>query len=472
MLLLHKDSNDKGRQLEELTLLILKNIGFADISEREITIGGSELDLTANLIINHPAGRSIRRLICECKAHSDRSNMPDFLKFLGKIYTEEAVGSGEVYGYFISLNGVNGNVQGLYNSLSKTNDNIKLYTGDQLNNILLNIFGGIRTDIIGEHLFNIANRRVYEFHIVYYDKNIYAYFDIDDNIYTILNTNGSDIEDSLATKLQSLEPIASNGKLYQPIKHKYDEVKRAKELRCDLVILLLLNEESIDYNNLLQELPYDEEDINNIINILDSETIVNKNDNIITLIKYDSGRYSEPFINVFLDIISMRLTKELLDSYAYRDIINNTLLDYIINMQPALHLSADEKIEAQKVLRLSPSAIIYSCIPDQMLKNENNSDETKEWMNKYYFSKIYQLLISDYRNKTLYKFYLDRGIREIEVINEYKIKSVNKIEVERNSRTRYGVGELSDELGGGIISILIIDHCCPVHDLHVEPWSS
>jgi hypothetical protein len=124
----------RGLQLEKLTELILENKGYKNITTRQISSGGHELDIAGELQVPMVSKRVQNIVvICECKAHAKPIGTTDWLKFLGKVYLEEVNSNSQVNGCFISLNGVNGNVSGSYKQLKeKGKDNIELVSGDDL----------------------------------------------------------------------------------------------------------------------------------------------------------------------------------------------------------------------------------------------------------------------------------------------------------------------------------------------------
>ena len=90
MIILGKTNDDKGTQLEILTREILKNMGCINIEVNFVSSGGEEIDVCADYPLPSIGTIQYRRLICECKAYAKPINIPDWLKFLGKIYSEEA----------------------------------------------------------------------------------------------------------------------------------------------------------------------------------------------------------------------------------------------------------------------------------------------------------------------------------------------------------------------------------------------
>ena len=119
MLILGKNKDDVGQQLEKLTKRLLESRGYKNVTTDTIGEGGNEIDVQADFQIPVPNNPINRRLISECKAWASPISLPDWLKFLGKVFVEEAKLGAEVDGLFVALSGVNGAVRGNYDSLSR-----------------------------------------------------------------------------------------------------------------------------------------------------------------------------------------------------------------------------------------------------------------------------------------------------------------------------------------------------------------
>lgn len=132
MLILGKNSDDKGTQLENLTRSILFTLGYTNIVANEIRSGAEEIDVSAERQFPAIRGVQVAELICECKAYKKPVDINDWLKFLGKLFTAEKCQSQTVYGCFVALNGVKGSVAGHYKNLAYHTNIITLVSGEDL----------------------------------------------------------------------------------------------------------------------------------------------------------------------------------------------------------------------------------------------------------------------------------------------------------------------------------------------------
>ena len=134
------NSDDKGAQLEQLTSRLLRRLGYRDIATNVVGSGGSEVDVHGELLLPSIHAGDRLHLIAECKALESPITLPDWLKFLGKIFTERTRGSSQVRGILIALSGANGNVTGAVAEFNTADTSVELITGDRLADIVVEEF--------------------------------------------------------------------------------------------------------------------------------------------------------------------------------------------------------------------------------------------------------------------------------------------------------------------------------------------
>jgi hypothetical protein len=134
------NSDDKGTQLEQLTSRLLRRLGYREITANVIGSGGSEVDVRANLPLPPIHGADRVRLIAECKALDAPISLPDWLKFLGKVYTKRIRSPGQVRGILIALSGANGNVAGAVAEFNTADTSVELIARDKLADLVVEEF--------------------------------------------------------------------------------------------------------------------------------------------------------------------------------------------------------------------------------------------------------------------------------------------------------------------------------------------
>jgi len=170
--ILGKTGDDKGTQLEKLTAFLLQEQGYTSIYTNVVNPGASEVDIKATFIQPFMAGAVSRDVIGECKAYSRPVALPDWLKFLGKIFSEEINGR-NVQGCFIALSGVNGNVVGHYDTIKNKRPDIQLISGEDLNILLHQHFSVLNITEIQAIFQSLTARQPVNYSLCYYDNKFY-----------------------------------------------------------------------------------------------------------------------------------------------------------------------------------------------------------------------------------------------------------------------------------------------------------
>lgn len=178
-------------------------LDYQNITTNYIGPGGEEIDVVADFKIPSIGMNITRRLICECKAYKTPLDTSSWLKFLGKVFVEES-SKEEVYGCFIALSGVNGNVKGNYEEIRKNRSNIILVTGETLNEAVTQMYNlGNLNDINGK-IKRLTNKMIRMTEICYYDNDVYWIVVFNNDEYTLLNSLGDFLIEETALIISSL----------------------------------------------------------------------------------------------------------------------------------------------------------------------------------------------------------------------------------------------------------------------------
>ncbi|MGE5610368.1 MAG: hypothetical protein ACM359_14030, partial [Bacillota bacterium] len=98
MIILGANTEDKGNQLEQLARDLLAALKYQNITRSEILPGGSEVDVTAEYQVPG-LGNGIRKgWLAASKEKTAPIDSTQWLKFLGKVLSEEKLLNEEVYG--------------------------------------------------------------------------------------------------------------------------------------------------------------------------------------------------------------------------------------------------------------------------------------------------------------------------------------------------------------------------------------
>lgn len=474
MLIIGKNKDDKGTQLEILTERILQYKGFRNIVTNHIGSGGHEIDVSAEYLVPGIIPKMIR-LICECKAHESTNTTNDWLKFLGKVFTEEAIYSQEVMGYFISLSGVNGNVTGNYNILCTKRSNISLITGDNLSTLIGEIYGVCEIEKITKVIAKHTELKSKYIDFLYYDNAVYWIIGFVDDSYTLLSAKGEfiteDSENILAGIIQSQKiPYTTYINLT-----KERQAQERKNIIMKSIISILIHEGGMATEEKIiafnKEMSFSKDEFTSAVQTLGDFSWIKTNDEIIEINYKKVPENHGGFIEIYRFLYSGNVIPVLqLGSSFYDETINIGFLEEILKMQGELTLSEEETKEALELMRISPSALMAFIYPDQFIvqhRTEGVIDEGIDRNDKaYFFRKLYNGIRTDFMKRGLEEYFFDiRGLREIEIIEKMMIKSDKQVVLDLNTKERRAIGQMSEEYGGLYVQVLVLDHT-------PEPWDS
>ena len=165
--------------------------------------GANEYDVTAKCtkIID---GKEVPvSIIAECKAHRKKCDMPDFLKFLGKLYCQKYENP-NTEGYFVALSGVNGNFLGAFESLGCVDKSIHLIVEEDLINFLHVDYNLADVQSVRLKISKFTNRVIDSLDLSLYDNNVYWLVRFNSKDYTILSSDSEPMSKEDAKKIHTL----------------------------------------------------------------------------------------------------------------------------------------------------------------------------------------------------------------------------------------------------------------------------
>jgi hypothetical protein len=238
MIILGKNTDDKGRQLELLTKRLLAQLGYENIITNEVGSGGDEIDVSAEF--RQPGMRNAiyHEVICECKAYKNPLTLPDWLKFLGKLYSREHVRTGRAQGCFIALNGVNGNVHGHYKSLNNFGDGLQIVEGDNLLTLLCETINILPIDQVLTQVRTMTTKIAVSTDILYYQNNCYWLIEFSDETFTVFSAEGEHISGRAAQLIVDL--VLQNTGLRAYVNLLAESTARTRMLVIEKYILSVL----------------------------------------------------------------------------------------------------------------------------------------------------------------------------------------------------------------------------------------
>ena len=425
--ILGKNSDDKGTQLEQLTVKILEHQGLEDITTNIQGAGGNEIDITAYSQTTIGICPQKTKVIGECKAHKAPINITDWLKFIGKVHYAREIES-NVVGIMVCLSGANGAVVGMYNEKHHKDKTIQLIANKDLVNLISECFE-IETEVkVRERLVSMSYGDIYEMNLLYYDRKIYWVTSFMDGKYTITNAKG------LLMKKEELNDIFSLIANHSPYSQDcFIDIQEHQKVQQHLtaINMALLTILVDGFSGTLDETSKQIRKYNDTIDTDILEMAIKQNpfvafdkgENIVTLQK--DGIDIVPFYRY---ILLSGCPLDLVVSNFYQNHINKELLYKIQEIQYGFEMP-DEKIDDYiSLLKFSPSALYNAITPNRLFYNYMLVGQFKnmENMKKMYESLFMKMLVDgfvmDLQNHKLSQMYYDYfKITNMEVSNNIKI---------------------------------------------------
>ena len=467
LIVLGRTKEEKGAQLERLTFDILEALGYQNLVRNEVGPGGEEIDVTGEISIPSPGGPRRRRMICECKAHRRPCDINDWLKFLGKVYAEAAIRKEEVYGSFIALNGVNGNVRGNYETLRLAHDQVEVLSREAL----MGHLSALHPHRSAEQIIEIVRRQTPNVHetiqLVYFGRAVYWVVTFGNGAYTVLSADGAPVTGTLPVLREMLQAelgVESFVDLGAEEKARERAVLSEKQILAAL--FRLGGGGSLD--QITGEVPeYTREELQSAATRVRDRGWVTTDDHGTWRLDLPPHDQPEPRLVsmlqfAFTGTIPLRiLAAPLLD-----DRINLALVDAITRVQAGCPLNHQQRETVLALIRLSPTALGAALTPQPMIVNHRLDQklpaEVRERVDhedpRLLIQALVDALILDYRHPKLGAyFFKDRGVVEVDVTQVVRVKSLEKLLFEGVSRSRMGHGEMAEQYGGGLRSMWILE---------------
>lgn len=467
MIVLGKNTDDKGKQLEAITHNLLSSKGYINITTNFISTGGHEIDVVADYIYPTIGGTDSRRIICECKAHKKPIAIDDWLKFIGKLFCEQEELNTEITGYFIALSGVNGNVSGNYDKLKLKRKNIILIAGNTLLDELKSLYSLISEKDLSDKILSLTNNNIEKIEVAYYKKKIYNVVIFErKGLFTVLDNQGNVLEDGERKEISSM--VKKELKLKEFF-NLDDEIKAQRRINLTKKAILgaiinnsgKIQKDSVATLNTIQQLKL------TLVEI--EEAIQSLIENKIASIS-DSGKEiripkkSKELCSILTKIYKVLLageptveTVEAIKSNYYLASINEQLVSEIQKIQGGLSLSKEDIKKTIKLFKWFPSSLAWMLEPDEGFINANKQKETvdkaeldiESIIRNDFFQKIISIGLNDLRYE-FPRIYLKEvhGIDTFSTARKIIFKKDSKIEETISINEMKKIAVLADDWVG------------------------
>lgn len=462
-----RNSDDKGTQLEGLVRRLLVRLGYKHVSLNVVGSGGSEIDIRAEFPVPGPVTTADLTVIGECKAYETPVALPDWLKFLGKVYSEEVRWPGQVRGLFVALSGANGNVRGAADEFRRHKNTVDLVDGENLISLIQQEFGVPHLENVVAHLQNLTSDLVTEFSIGYYEQRAFWIVQFAGGSFTVLL--GGSFTEVVSPAVIKMVQDQLQATSYRDL-YKEEEYRRRLKTTRKLVLGRLITQSgTIERTKLILpegDFVPSESEFNAAIDSLVEALLVVSNENGIALANIMGD--DRVRIEVFRELTDKTMFVSVVCSAGWLKLVDDRLLGAILRIQGNLPLPPELYAECLSLLRWSPTALAWAVRPDVMLVQPQKEPAHHKLVDantiRYFRIQLLRHAVNDFNNGAFTRVHFeDLDLREVEFSRHAKFKSSTKVELEVALKERHATARAAPDLGGGLVKIW-------VHDEAPEPW--
>lgn len=455
--ILGKNNDDKGTQLEQLTVRILEYQGFENIQPNIQKAGGNEIDIIAYKTIDAGVKTQTIKLVGECKAYGKPIDMDTWLKFKGK-YDYEKEDNPHAIGMMICLSGANGPVIGLYNEKHNHDDSIQLIANRDLISLLSDCYEIAPEAKVRDMLITASYCDIYEVNLLYYDKCLYWATSFMDGKYTLSFSNGQPMTKEEFSKISPFIAIycpymAEN---FVDIRDYIEVQQRLTEINM-VLLTALANGFSGSISEVSHHIQNKKKNDSIDIDVLEMAikqnpfVIYDKGSNIVRL--KDDKEFD--IIDFYRFVIYQGCPVGLISSEYYQEHIDNKFLDKILQIQYGLEIPDDKRDDCLFLLKCSPSALLRAITPNELFRGFTAARGFDNMRNLYINSFLRMLIegfIDNFYNPALSDVFFHKF-----KITDMNVSSEIKIVVDGNERSLLSHSNMGLFKLSGTNQIIIIE---------------
>lgn len=471
MLILGKNTDDTGTQLECLTKRLLALRHYQNLTLNVATAGGHEIDITGEMPSTVPGDDRKRRLIGECKAHRNPITMGDWLKFLGKVYSEQQRTHREVDGLFVALSGANGNVIGNYDEMRQNGTPVTLIEGDTLLVEVYKAFSDlVQREVILDTISKMTSRPYVSIEIAYRNAEFFWVVVFPESNFSIFTQNGEPLNHDENQEIINLTKERIGASEYLIL----SEEARLLGIRIAVEKLLVTRIAEAGGRLALEifsdQIQEEQHIIKEAINSLRRKSWIRFSETYVeisVLDKPDPHAFQEVTLFIMNGTILGRVARSYFSSKFFKTNLTIDLIKHISVIQGNLEITEDLSTLLLELLPISPSACVQCLTPQALITTHRNKsedfrmDETDRTILKRL---VLEAVRADFSQRGLYEYlYEEHGLREIETHQSIQVKTETGVIIESDISVRHGIGAAAESLGGGYIGILMVDSA-------PQPW--
>jgi hypothetical protein len=470
--ILGSTADELGAQLERLVAKILQRLNYSRVHTNSVGAGGHEIDVRACYTIPSLSGTLDVPVICECKAHARPVDTPDWLKFLGKIYVEQATSSREVRGILIALTGVNGNVAGAYETLRVVKPGIELVTGEDLVRLIVAEFNLCTLECAVAYVQARTADTPVDVRLVFNEHPRWL-IQFSDGSFIFIGGNqpASDPDGALISNALATLGVVR----HRDLDAELQATRRALFAKKTLLAVALAEERTVTLDTIVQRqvlCPSNREPLEAAdyavaaTSLIQNGFLAAEAENAWRFVCCDSLEFAIAVLTLLSEDHALAIP---IGTRGYQRLIDERLLSYVLGIQGGISLGADDRANSLTLLRWSPTALAWALRPDPMLLNSRIDGKSTPELNangaRYFCLQLLQYAVGDFRKSALFEPYFTRlDLTELEVRRVARFKTRKEVALEVDLRERIGILRGAPDLGGGFVSVWLNTEA-------PEPWN-
>lgn len=476
MIVLGRHNDDNGTQLEALTRSLLEHRGYINVVSNYVSSGGEEIDVRASFPVPSVAAAAAVGLVCECKAHRAPLSMPDWLKFLGKVFTEDLRTGVSTHAWLIALGGVNGNVAGNFDDVRRRRTNIDVIHGDRLLSDVRDVFQLCDVDTVMRSVAAYTDREVRASDVVYYEGAAYWAVTLAGDGVALLDRTGVPVSgDAFVT----LQPMLNEALPGATLDLRQEAAARERALLTEKLIIaeLMLANGRIACADVGRNANVSRDDLHLAVSALRARGwVADDYDDAIRLML--DGNVPPDGVPAAEDAHHERLA--VIDRFLLTGPVSDTVVGALWSTYHAAHaddgyvrhllanhgnvtLDEDEIQEVEQIIARSPSALQWLLEPDPLFAGTESqfaaeaSDEFRKRLREavlpvrrsHLFLNLYQRLARDCKSVALRpRFHDQLHVREVQILSRISIKTDTCVLLSREVNDRLALGTLQEGSSG------------------------
>lgn len=447
MLILGVTADDKGAQLESLIQTMLTRERYSEIRANKVGAGGNEIDVSAVHTYEILGQSKSTPVICEAKAYRSAVDMPTWQKFLGKLFIARKVDQTTI-GVLVALNGVNGNVWGSFESLEESA--LFLFDGRDLSAHGRETGELVDELEVGLRVIEQFNQKPLGLEIAYYGGGFLWITRWNEDEYSVVDGLGSMMSVEEVEALRPALEASASGRLIASAEAE------AKAEAFHAVRASLLNELFQGRSVFLSD---GDDDVRAAASSLRDEPFCSSDGDILSIREansLDAPAVAKLFTTMFEQRVAVRYLSFMIRG-SHRGYVDR-LIDALPELNPGFTLDEQSVVTLRSIAGYFPSVWIRLATPlehvaahapDPSDFRATVDEATQAVDRSIFWEEVEEAVLADFRNVFLRGFLFDyMGIAEIEQNITLTVKSRTSVVGTVETRSRTGLGRLSDELTG------------------------